>query len=454
MSTPRTSSLTSGPIAPTLARLTGPMILGMFSMIAFNLADFTFVGMIGTLDQAAMSFTLPVVMILGAIGMGMSMGAAAVVSKAVGEENPKKVQRLTVDSLFLAVVLAGIFVFVGLLTIDPLFRALGANEETLPKIKEYMEIWYAGVIFVIVPFVGNSAIRAAGDTLTPAIIMISMVGLNILLDYLLILGPGPFPEMGIRGAAWGTLIARGFSLIFGMIVLFRRNMLTAAIPSAKDAWASWLSILKIGLPASATNLVVPMTTALITKIVSEFGEGAIAAIGVASRIDLFAIMVVVALSSVMGPFVGQNLGARKYQRLKEGIDMAQRFSLIWGIAMMGLLFLTSKWVAPIFTNDPEVIDILIQYLWIAPIGYAPRCIYALGNTILNTLGKPLQASSITIVQMFGIYLPMAWAGAQMFGLQGVFWSLALAYVAGGTASFLLVRREVKILTSPAAAMAS
>ncbi|GAB4417360.1 MAG: MATE family efflux transporter [Bacteroidia bacterium] len=443
------ATLTEGPIAAQLTKLTIPMVFGVFSMVAFNLVDTYFVGQIGTEQLAALSFTLPVVMVLGAIGMGMSMGASAVVSQAIGAGDKQRVQRLTIDSLVLATIFALVFVALGLWTMDPLFRLLGAEGVVLGYVKEYMVTWYVGVAFVIVPFVGNSAIRADGDTLTPAVIMGSMVGLNIILDPIFIFGWWVVPAMGMKGAALATVIARALSLVLGLWVLWRKDMLTLAIPSWSTALDSWKSILRIGLPASATNLVAPLSTALITRLVAKHGEEAVAALGVSSRIDLFAIMLVVALSTVIGPFVGQNLGARKLDRLSEGVRLSQRFSILWGLAMLALLGLSARWVAAIFSDNPAVIDNIVLYLWSVPFGYSARCVYAIGNTILNVLNRPLLASTITLVQMFVIYLPMAYLGSYLWGLPGIFGALALAYTAGGTASYLWVRRELRRLQASA-----
>lgn len=457
----RKTKLTEGAINAQLAKLTLPMILGLFSMVAFNLVDTFFVGKIGVwgpadligsgsispdeqskMALAALGFTLPVVMILGAIGMGLSMGASAVISKAIGEDDNDKVRRLTVDSLVLAVTFALTFVVLGLLTMDPLFRLLGAEGMTLTLVKEYMYTWYIGVTFVIVPFVGNSAIRANGDTRTPAAIMTSMVVLNIILDPIFIFGLGPVPALGMMGAALATVIARGFSLVLGLWVLRRNQMLTREVPQLAKALKSWQSILYVGLPAAATNLVVPLTTALITNLVSTYGENAVAALGVAARIDLFAIMVVVALSTVLGPFVGQNLGAKKFDRLWTGVSSSQRFGLLWGLLMLVVIWSTKSYIAALFTESPEVIDAIIVYLTVVPFGYAFRCIYALDNTILNVLNRPLVASGITISMMFGVYLPLAYLGSYLFGLIGVFSAIGIAYFVGGSASYFFVKKVI------------
>ncbi|MFK7970995.1 MAG: MATE family efflux transporter [Bacteroidia bacterium] len=427
------------------------MIGGVLSVVGFNLVDAYFLGQYGEklpeelrkLPLAAIGFAAPVVLVLNALGMGFGTGAAAVISRAVGEGDREKIKRLTTDSLSLALIFALMFVISGLVSIDPLFRALGAGDAVMPYIKDYMYVWYIGVVFVIVPFVGNAGLRAAGDARTPAIIMMSMVGLNLILDPLLIFGWGPVPSMGMEGAALATVLARALSLVLGLYFLRKRNMLTFSFPAFPTLWLSWKSILHIGLPAAATNLVVPLTTSLIVRITAQFGPAAVAALGVAARIDVLAITVVVALSSILGPFVGQNLGAKRLDRVRKGINLSIRFGLVWGVAMFGLMFLLKDYIAPVFNDDPEVVGALILYLSIAPFGYAMRSVYALGNTLLNVLNRPYHASAITLVMMFCIYLPLAWIGSEKFGLGGVFAAIPIAFTLGGSISYWILMKELK-----------
>ncbi len=162
---------TEGDIASVLKQLTLPMIFGILGLVAFNLADTYFVGSLGTNQIAALTFTFPVVLVLNSINFGIGVGTSAVVAKAVGAGDSKKVKRLSTASLSLGFIVAFIAIVIGELTIEPLFNALGANEDTMPYITQYMRIWYVGVPFVAVPMIGNNAIRALGDTKTPSIVM-------------------------------------------------------------------------------------------------------------------------------------------------------------------------------------------------------------------------------------------------------------------------------------------
>lgn len=164
MTNNKRARLTEGPVARTLVNLTIPMLLGLVGIAAFNLVDTYFVGQLGTAELAAMSFTFPVVMIVGSVAQGLGIGVSAVVSRAIGEKNEHRVKRLTTDGLLLSVLVVAGFVVLGLSTIDLVFRFLGATPEVLVLIEQYMRIWYLGVIAVVIPMVGNSAIRATGDT--------------------------------------------------------------------------------------------------------------------------------------------------------------------------------------------------------------------------------------------------------------------------------------------------
>ncbi len=236
--------LVEGPIFSRLAQLTIPMVFGILAMVAFNLVDTFFIGQLGANQLAAISFTFPVVFIISSLTMGLGIGAAAVISHAIGQGNRDKVRRLTTDSLALSLLVVAFFVIVGLLTIEPIFRLLGATPQIMVLIKQYMRIWYLGTIFVVLPMVGNSAIRATGDTKTPSLIMLVAVTVNIILDPLLIFGFGPIPRLELAGAAIATVTARGITCLLSVWVLYQREkMITLVRPKLKAVLDSWKRIL-------------------------------------------------------------------------------------------------------------------------------------------------------------------------------------------------------------------
>ncbi len=260
--------------------LTLPMIVGVLSMVGFNLIDTYFIGKLGKNELAALSFTFPVIMVVFSLIQGIGIGATALIARSIGQNDLKKAARETTDSLFLALVPVVVAVVVGLQTIDPLFTLLGASEQVLPLIREYMEVWYITVLFVIVPFVGNSAIRATGDTQTPSYIMVFAVLINAVLDPLLIFGWGIIPALGLQGAALATAISRGFTLLVSLYILrYREKLLTFDIPPQKVLFGCWKAILYIGLPTGSSRMIAPLAVGVVTALMAQYGSDAVAAFG-------------------------------------------------------------------------------------------------------------------------------------------------------------------------------
>ena len=362
--------LTEGPVGPQLIQLTLPMVGGMFAFVAFNLVDTYFVGQLGTAQLAAMSFTFPVVMTLGSLAFGLGVGASSVIARAIGEGDMRRVQRFTTNSLTLALTAVILFVALGLLTIDPLFQALGAEPEIMPFVHGYMRIWYFGMVFLVVPMVGNSAIRAAGNALTPSLIMILAAGLNIVLDPLLINGALGFPRLELQGAALATVIARAVTLVAALLVLhFKEDMLSMHVPDIEETLWCWRDILRVGLPAAASSMITPISIGVITSFLAVHGATAVAGFGVASRVESLALIAVMALATSIGPFVGQNWGAQQVGRVQLALHQSCLFCVGWGLAVAVGLGLGARSLSMLFNQDPEVIAVATQYLWLVPISY-------------------------------------------------------------------------------------
>ncbi len=438
-----TAKLTEGHVAGTLIKLTLQMMMGIVAMVAFNLVDTYFVGQLGTVQLAAISFTFPVIMVIGSVSMGLGVGASAVISRAIGAGDQRKVTRLTTDALILALVIVSIFAFAGLLTIEPLFRAIGATERLIPFIKSYMIIWYTGVPFVVIPMVGNNAIRATGDTKTPSIIMMAAVLVNAILDPLLIFGHGPFPRMELAGSALATVFARALTFLFSLWILWKREkMINFQLPPLGKMVESWKKILYIGIPAAGTNLITPISLAAITRLVSVYGPEAVAAFGVATRIEAFALTVMMALGAVLTPFVGQNKGAGNQLRIKTGVRYSQIFSLGWGFLLFGVFLVASRIFAGIFNDHPEVVSMTASYLQIISLSYGFQGILMLSSSALNALNKPLISAFLAVLRMVALYVPLAMVGSRLFRLTGIFYAGFLANVIAGAAAFFLLRKEL------------
>lgn len=421
------------------------MIIAIGGMLVFNLTDTYFIGKLGKEPLASLTFTFPVIMVFASLALGIGAGASAVISRAIGAGDHHKVQQLTTNALLLIVLIAIVAVFIGLLTIDPLFTMLGARGVILSGVKQYMYIWYSGVIFVMVPMVGNNAIRATGDTITPSVIMLIAAGVNLALDPIFIFGYGPVPALGIQGAAIATLIARVPTLGAALYILIHREkMLSFARQPLHEINDSFRKILKIGLPTAGARILLPVGTGIITRIISTYGVAAVAAYGVGSRLDFFAIAPMMALSAVIGPFVGQNAGAGQYERIRIAVKGSILTILGWGCAAWLTYRFAGAALISVFNADPRVISTGVLYLSIAPAAYAFVGLLQLGGTVLNVLDRPLHASGINLLQMFIIYIPTALLLQHFFGISGIFSAYVLSYFCAGLLAVFYANRIIRL----------
>lgn len=428
--------LTTGDVRPHLVDLTVPMIWGILAVIAFNVADTFFVAQLGTKELAAISFTFPVIMILGSLSIGLGIGASSVMARAIGRGDQAEVKRIATDSLSLSLLVVGAMVVLGLLTIEPLFRLLGAGPDLIPLIRDYMVIWYFGSLVLVVPMVGNGLIRATGDAKFPSYIMIMSAIVNVILDPIFIFGWFGVPRLEMQGAAIATVISRSFTLIATLAVLhYRERLILWGLPTAKRLIASWRAILHVGLPAALTQVVNPVSVAIVTAIVAKYGAEAVAGFGVATRIEALATVPLLALSAGVSPFIGQNGGAGRMDRVMTALRLGFRFSLVWGMVLAVVLGPAGWYIAAIFDNHPVVRDVAGQYLWIVPITLGLYGVLIVSNSGFNALGRPLPATLMATVRMIGIYVPLAWIASLAFDIWAVFVAAALANLVTGFAAW-------------------
>ena len=444
------AKLTQGSVSTHLVQLTLPMIWGVFAVIAFSLADTYFVAQLGTQALAAMSFTFPVVMGLGSVAMGLGTGASSVIARALGEGNRYRVQRLTTDSLILSVLIVTVLVVLGRATIDPFFTALGAGPEILPLVRAYMEIWYPGMICLVIPMVGNSAIRALGNTLAPSVIMTVAAGVNIGLDPLFIFGWGDIPGLGVRGAAIATVLSRATTLLASLAFLhYRERMLLFAWPRLQSLLQNWRHILHVGLPAAATNLIPPLSVGFITSLLASYGPEAVAGLGIASRVEAFAFIVPMAVAASMGPFVGQNWGAQQYGRIQQALRISVRFCLGWGVLLAIGLGANAAAIATLFNPDPVVVSTTTTYLTSVPISYGAVGVTLALSTTFNARGKPLPSMVMISLRTLVLYVPLAYLGSLLFGVPGIFGAACFTNVVVGCGGLLWTWRSGCLQGNPA-----
>ncbi len=438
------ATLTEGPVRAHLISLTTPMIWGILAMMSFNVIDTWFCAQLGAPELAAMSFTFPVVMVIISLGIGLMAGTSSVIARAIGRGDEKRVRRLTTDALAFSVLISLALSVVGILTLEPLFRLLGASEDLLPLISDYMLVWYAGLVAVIPPMAGMGAIRATGDSRFQSRLLIVASVVNLILDPLLIFGLLGLPRLELQGAAVATIAARATTIAAGFWALhYKHRMMSFEWPRLSEVLGSWGSVLHVGLPAAGTNVIIPASTAVVVAMIAGFGHEAVAGFGAASRIEGLSLVVFFAMSAVIGPFVGQNLGAGKQDRIDEANRRCAVFCLLFGLSVAAVLALAAKPLIALFSNDARVLEVGAAYLWIVPVSYGAAGIVMVVNAAFNGLGRPFPAVAVSTLRMVVLYLPLAWAGGRLFGVYGIFAAAGISNVLAGVTAYIWLGRTAR-----------
>ncbi|WP_269801414.1 MATE family efflux transporter [Oceanimonas marisflavi] len=439
---PHSNSLLTAPIGPQLARMTGPMALGIVAIQAFNLVDTFFIGLLGTEPLAAVTFTFPVTFVVLSLAMGLGAGLSACLGQALGAGHHDQAARFTSDSLLLSLGLGLGLAAAGLASLDPLFTLLGAEAALMPLIHDYMLIWYAASPMLVLPMVCNAAIRATGDTRTPGLVMLVAGLVNGVLDPLLIFGLGPFPALGIRGAAMASACSWLMAMVVALYLLqHRERLLSGRRPALAPLLQHWRQLLQVAIPASFTSVLNPVATALLMLLLADFGTETVAAFGAASRIEALVLIVMMALSSVLAPFISQNTGAGLHQRSRHGLLLAMRFALLFQLGVFIVLWWLAPWLAGLFTDSTEVSELLQLYLRLVPLSYGLQGCFMLLGAALNGLRVSVISLLLNGVRLFGLLLPLAWLGARLAGAEGIFTGILLANLLTGLIACLFAWRR-------------
>ena len=437
------NDMLKGDIKQTLISMTVPMILGMIMLMTFSLVDTFFVSLLGTEELAALSFTFPVTFTVISLNIGLGIGTSAIIGRYLGSGESEHAKALATGALMLSVLLVGILAVIGINNIELIFGLMGATPELMVHIKAYMVPWFLAGVFLALPMVGNSVLRASGDTKTPSIIMASGGAINAVLDPILIFGWGPIPAMGIQGAAIATAVAWGVGVIWILYLLaFKRNLMEPRLLSIKEFWQASSGVLKIGLPAAGANMLTPIAGGVMTAVVATYGAEAVAAWGVGNRLESIASIIVLALSMSLPPFISQNYGANNYKRIEQAFDLSAKFVIVWQLGVFVVMAVLAKPIANVFAQEESVIRDITLFLYILPLGYGLQGIIILSNSSFNAMHKPMAALILSILRLFVFYVPIGYLGSHFYGLIGLFWGCVIANVVTAVVSYVWIKQSI------------
>ncbi|MBL4589566.1 MAG: MATE family efflux transporter [Alphaproteobacteria bacterium] len=437
-------NLLEGSITKHLMRLTIPMVWGIGIIISFQLVDIYFISRLGKESLAAVSFTFPVTYAIFVVSMGFSIAMSSVISRLIGEGDKESVNRVTTQGLLLTLICSVVLSLLAYIFQKPIFQLMGADETLLPITLSYMSIWLLSMPFLSLPMVGNSSIRAGGDAMTPAIIMTASALTNLILDPLLIFGLAGFPELGVEGAAWATLIANVVAMVAGLYVLVfvKKRAHIKWLADLSDFKDTTKRLLVIALPVGITSLILPITNAVIIGLLSSISVEAVASFGIATRVEAFAFIVLMALSTAMAPIIGQNWGAGDFNRVYETLKKSIKFNVLWSLAIAVVLVLLGKQIAGLFSDDPAIIELTQMFFWIVPLSYALSNLANGWMSAFNAMGKPKRSLVMMLVKYIVMLLPALWVG-QLYGIVGIFSAIAFVNILSGLGFHILSWRACK-----------
>ena len=305
---------------------------------------------------------------------------------------------------------------------------IGATGELRDLTTEYLTVYLLGFPAFMLSIVGSTLLRATGNAKSPGIIMTAGSILQIVLGPPLIFGWFGMPGLGIAGAAWAYVISRTLGMGLYVVLLLRARMVRWSFTGMLD---SWRRIMHVGGPAVASGLVMPAGMLIITRMLIGHGEAVVAGYNVASRVETLAHMILWSVSSSVEPFVGQNWGARFYDRVKQALSMTHRFSLVWGVVTFVLMVLVGKSIVAVIDDNPTVIEVSVWFFYIIPLSIGFMGMTQIASSCFNALGKPTPSLVISLLRALVIIVPLAILGNYLYGYVGIFIATAVTNVVVG-----------------------
>lgn len=424
------------------------MTLGLFSVIAVNVTDTFYIGKLGGTELAAVGFCFPIIFGLSAISIGMANGGASIVSRAIGAGRDTQARELISSALLFVFLVAVVLTLIMFQISDQAFLLLGAPPELLPTINQFMHIWYLGLPLLVAPIVLNGLIRAAGEAKVPSGLMVLAAVINAVISPFLIFGLLGMPELGMRGAAIATIIARFVISAMAVHWLLRSGLLMLSGQAFQRFIPCTAQVLKYGAPAFFAQLSSPIAMATVTKLLSAAGPATVAGFAVGARIEALALIPFFALQTGITPFIGQNVGGEADGRLRQSERAVWFFCALWGGISGLILFTCGESLAALFTDTAAISATSDAYLEAISFGMWGAGLVAVAIGIFSPLGYPNLSMAANALRYVVFYAGGAFLAVSVFGIgaeQAVFWSSAGSYAVAGIIAAFGVR---VLLTRP------
>lgn len=427
--------LVSDSLRRTIVRVALPAVASSLLMTLFASVDAFWVGTrLGPDGLAAVTTSLFWVWMIVAVGEMFGVGLTAVAARRHGEERHDDAARVAADTLVFSVVLGAVLAVIGISRLGDLFAVMDTPRAVTALGTRYLGTYFAGAPLIFGFLAIDAMFRAAGDTRTPFTILAASVAITLVLDPVLILGLGPFPRLGIAGAAIATVLTRGGAFLLGIGLAMRRGLLRFGAP----ARASIAAVSRVGLPTAVTGVMFSIIYIAITRTTTLFGTPALAALGIGHRVESWLYMIGVGTGAATAAIVGQNLGARRADRAEHAGWLAVGFCSLFGVVACVAELLWPRAFASLFTGDAATIAEGARYLQVSALSQMTISAEIVLESALggagDTLPPMLTSTAITLSRV-----PLAGWAAARWGSLGIWWVISLTAIGRGLAMMALWR---------------
>jgi len=433
--------LTSGDVGKPLFYLSLPIVVTNLLQTAYNLADTFWIGQYSTDALAAISFAFPMVFLIISLGMGLAVAGSILVAQYTGAGEEGEAEYAASQTVGFAAVGALVLGAVAYFLVGDVLALLGASEDVLPLATAYMEIISLGIFFMFGFFVFISLMRGYGDTITPMLVMLGSVALNVVLDPLLIFGWWIFPRWGIEGAAIATVFSRGLALVVGLWIMLsgRRGVRIRPRDIVPDLDYG-RRLVRIGVPASVEGTGQAVAINLLMFIVGTFSTPVVAAFGIGVRVFSVIFLPAIAVSRGVETMAGQNIGAGEPDRAALTARVAAKTTFVV-LAVAGVFtFFFADAIVSLFTNDAAVVEVGATFLrYVAP-SFGFIGIMRSYNGGFRGAGRTLTAAAIAVSMLGLIRLPIAWVASGSMGPPGIWLSFFISNVVGAVIAYVWFQR--------------
>lgn len=421
--------MTDGSIPRHLITLAVPMLVANLLNAGYAVINTIWVGnIVGPDAVGATAVSFPIFFILIAVAAGATMAVSILVAQYYGAKNHEMVSRVVNTSFAFFLILGIVLTVAGILATDTLLWMMDTPAEIFPLASQYMKISLYGLTFIFMFFMVTAILRGIGDTVTPLVFLGVSTGVNAVLDPLLIMGIGPFPKLGLNGAAYASVFSQGIAFAAALVYLNKKQAIVRFRTLSIDPAIMGL-IFRIGFPSMIQQSLVSIGAAFITTMVNAFGATATAAFGAAGRIEGLAIMPAMSISMAVATLAGQNLGAGKPERVKDIFRAGLVLSLSVTAVITLLALAAPRLLLSMFVHEPAVLAIGVNYLRIVSPGYLLFAVMLVSNGIINGSGHTLVTMTFALVALWVVRVPAAsYLAKTKLGLNGIWIAVLGSFV--------------------------